>query len=102
MNPAHRNSLVIDFSWLLAVKMGLPIFPSSEAVWPSEKKKENYWAMRRNCMAEREGFEPPEAFRPQQFSRLPVSTTHTPLRVIGINSLPAVENRRWHAQPEFS
>ena len=46
-------------------------------------------------LAEREGFEPPEAFRPQQFSRLPVSTTHTPLRVIDINSLPAVENCRW-------
>src|ERR1051326_706662 len=30
-------------------------------------------------MAEREGFEPPVAFRPQQFSRLPVSTAHTPL-----------------------
>src|SRR5579872_4422213 len=32
-------------------------------------------------MAEREGFEPPVAFRPQQFSRLPVSTAHAPLRI---------------------
>ena len=33
-------------------------------------------------MAEREGFEPPVPFRVQQFSRLPVSTTHTPLRLL--------------------
>ena len=35
----------------------------------------------RKLMAEREGFEPPVAFRPQQFSRLPVSTAHAPLRL---------------------
>jgi hypothetical protein len=32
-------------------------------------------------MAEREGFEPPVPFQVQQFSRLPVSTAHTPLRM---------------------
>jgi hypothetical protein len=47
-------------------------------------------------MAEREGFEPPVPFQAQRFSRPPVSTTHTPLRVIGINSLPALENYRWN------
>ena len=31
-------------------------------------------------LAEREGFEPPVAFRPQRFSRPPVSTAHAPLR----------------------
>jgi hypothetical protein len=33
-----------------------------------------------DCVAEGEGFEPPVPFQVQQFSRLPVSTTHTSLR----------------------
>ena len=51
-------------------------------------------------MAEGEGFEPPLAFRPKRFSRPPVSTTHTSLRVRDINSLagPAkVDSRRTFA-----
>jgi hypothetical protein len=45
-------------------------------------------------MAEGEGFEPPLPFRVKRFSRPPVSTAHTSLRVIGIDSLPAQQ----HAQ----
>src|SRR5437879_7208149 len=45
-------------------------------------------------LAEREGFEPPVPFRVQRFSRPPVSTAHTPLRVSVVNSLPAVAYRR--------
>lgn len=33
-------------------------------------------------MAEREGFEPPFGFHRKLFSRQPVSTTHTSLRVV--------------------
>src|ERR1700733_13818966 len=40
-------------------------------------------------MAEGEGFEPPLPFRVKRFSRPPVSTAHTFLRVSVINSLPA-------------
>jgi hypothetical protein len=40
-------------------------------------------------MAEGEGFEPPLPFRVKRFSRPPVSTAHTSLRVSVINSLPA-------------
>ena len=50
----------------------------------------------RNLLAEREGFEPPVPVKVQRFSRPPVSTAHTPLRVIGINSLPVLDNRRWN------
>ena len=36
--------------------------------------------LRVNKMAERAGFEPAEALRPQRLSRPPVSTTHPPLQ----------------------
>lgn len=38
-------------------------------------------------MAEGEGFEPPLPFRVKRFSRPPVSTAHTSLRVAGTHSL---------------
>jgi hypothetical protein len=44
-------------------------------------------------MAEGEGFEPPVRFPAQRFSRPPVSTTHTSLRVSRVNSLPAFRYR---------
>ena len=44
-------------------------------------------------MAEGEGFEPPVRFPVQRFSRPPVSTAHTSLRVSCINSLPAFWQR---------
>jgi hypothetical protein len=40
-------------------------------------------------VAEGEGFEPPLPFRVKRFSRPPVSTAHTSLRVSVISSLPA-------------
>jgi hypothetical protein len=43
-------------------------------------------------MAEGEGFEPPVPFQVQRFSRPPVSTAHTSLRVSVINSLPPAMN----------
>jgi hypothetical protein len=42
-------------------------------------------------MAEGEGFEPPLPVRVKRFSRPPVSTAHTSLRMSGINSLPALK-----------
>jgi hypothetical protein len=47
-------------------------------------------------MAEGEGFEPPLPFRVKRFSRPPVSTAHTSLRMSVINSLPA----RQHPQTD--
>ena len=44
-------------------------------------------------MAEGEGFEPPVPFQVQQFSRLPVSTTHTSLRWFYITTLGLVVPR---------
>ena len=52
-------------------------------------------------MAEGEGFEPPLPFRVKRFSRPPVSTAHTSLRVSAINSLSAPTaspNRRFFEQ----
>src|SRR5579862_4876387 len=43
-------------------------------------------------MAEREGFEPPLPFRVKRFSRPPVSTAHTSLRMTGMNSLAVAES----------
>src|SRR5689334_11108549 len=45
-------------------------------------------------MAEREGFEPPVPVKVQWFSRPPVSTAHTPLRVSVVNSLPVLDAHR--------
>ncbi len=45
-------------------------------------------------VAEGEGFEPPVPFRVQRFSRPPVSTAHTSLRVRVCDSLPVLENCR--------
>ncbi len=45
-------------------------------------------------LAEGEGFEPPLPLRVKRFSRPPVSTAHTSLRVRYINSLPVPENRQ--------
>ena len=43
-------------------------------------------------MAEGEGFEPPLPFRVKRFSRPPVSTAHTSLRMTGVNSLAVAES----------
>src|ERR1700719_2090477 len=42
--------------------------------------KQPYFSAAHDCLAEREGFEPPVPFPVQRFSRPPVSTTHTSLR----------------------
>ena len=47
------------------------------------------WVVLNAWMAEGEGFEPPLPFRVKRFSRPPVSTAHTSLRMSVINSLPA-------------
>ncbi len=44
-------------------------------------------------MAEGEGFEPPLPVKVKRFSRPPVSTAHTSLRVSVVNSLAASKNR---------
>ena len=49
------------------------------------------WVVLKAWMAEGEGFEPPLPFRVKRFSRPPVSTAHTSLRAIGMNSLAAKE-----------
>src|SRR6476646_625906 len=55
------------------IGISLTRFAGFEMKSKSKTKKET--------VAEREGFEPPVPFRLQRFSRPPVSTAHTPLRV---------------------
>ena len=52
-------------------------------------------AVLRELVAEGEGFEPPVPFQVQRFSRPPVSTTHTSLRVSAFNRLSAA-GYGWH------
>jgi hypothetical protein len=55
-------------------------FGATAFTWPAEPKLTLASGRRERRLAEGEGFEPPERFPVQRFSRPPVSTTHTSLR----------------------
>jgi hypothetical protein len=52
-------------------------------------------------LAEGEGFEPPLPVKVKRFSRPPVSTAHTSLRVSVVNSLAALKNREKGHRRDF-
>ncbi len=64
---------------ICCISMTLHCFPCR---CPTNEALATLWqvAQCQRILAEREGFEPPVAFRPQRFSRPPVSTAHAPLR----------------------